>query len=250
MPLLRDHITSYFKDLLGTTNTRLLTLQPNLWYDFEKLNLTQQHSPESRFFMKEIKTTVFSCNPTKALGTDGIYFLFYQSYWDLIKNDIMLLLISFYNRTLDVSKLNLASICLIPKKSDVVTIKNYRPISLINCSFKIITKLLTNRLARVIDPLIDDSQAAFIKGRLIEDNIICAHEVLHSVRLSKHKCILLELDFEKAFDKVNWDFLIDVLKARDFGSLFISWIKDILEGGRPCVSFNGIKYVLVKTKVD
>jgi hypothetical protein len=74
-----------------------------------------------------------------------------------------------------------------------------------------ITKLLTNSLSLVLDPLIDDSQAAFIKGRLIGDNIVCAHEILHQVRLSKQKGLLLKLDFEKAFDKVNWDFLIEVL---------------------------------------
>lgn len=86
---------------------------------------------------------------------------------------------------MDISKLNLASICLIPKREDASIIKNYRPISLINCSFKLITKLLTNRLSLVLDPLIDDSQAAFIKGRLIGDNIVSAYEILHQVRISK-----------------------------------------------------------------
>ena len=97
-----------------------------------------------------------------------------------------------------------------------------------------ITKLLTNRLSLVLNPLIDDSQAAFIKDRLICDNIICAHEVLHQVRASKKKGILLKLDFEKAFDNVNWDFLLEVLVARDFGALFINWIRDILQTGRIC----------------
>ena len=131
------------------------------------------------------------------------------------------------------------SICLIPKKLDATTIKHFRPISLINCSFKLITKLLTTRLARVIDPLIDDSQAAFIKGRLIGDNIICAHETLHQIKLSKQKGLLLKLDFEKAFDQVNWKFLLEVLTARGFGQLFINWISDILNGSRSCISFNG-----------
>lgn len=90
-----------------------------------------------------------------------------------------------------------------------------------------------------MDPLIVDSQAAFIKGRLTGDNIVSAHEVLHQVRLTKKKRILLKLDFEKAFDKVNWDFLIETLASRGFGSLFIDWITYILKSGRSCVSFNG-----------
>lgn len=145
----------------------------------------------------------------------------------------------FFHRNLDVSKLNLASICLIPKKSDAVTIKDYRPISLINCSFKLITKLLTNRLAKVIDPLIDDSQSAYIKGRLIGDNIVTAHEILHHVRTRKQQGILLKLDFERAFDKVHWEFLFEILSARGFGQLFIDWITDILKGSRTCIAFNG-----------
>lgn len=91
-----------------------------------------------------------------------------------------------------------------------------------------------------MDPLIDDSQSAFIKGRLIGDNIVTAHELLHQVRLTKQKGILFKLDFEKAFDMVHWEFLFEVLSARGFGSLFISWIKDILQGGRSCISFNGV----------
>lgn len=86
------------------------------------------------------------------------------------------------------------------------------------------TKPLTDRLVTVIDPLINESQAAYIKGRLIDDNIVCAHELLHQIRFTKQKCILLKLDFEKAFDKVNKDFLLEVLRASGFGQLFIDCI--------------------------
>lgn len=126
------------------------------------------------------------------------------------------------------SKLNLASICLIPKKDDPKLVSNYRPISLINCSFKLITKALTKRLSTVISSLIDPSQTAFIKGRLITDNIASAHEVLHQVRKKRLKGVLFKLDYEKAFDRVHWDFLIEILKARGFGTQFISWIHAIL----------------------
>lgn len=144
-----------------------MSLQPDLWSPSEMLSLMQKSLLEQRFFINEIKSTIFSCNPSKTPGLDDIYFLFYQTYWELVQFDLNILFQSFYNRQFDVSKLNLDSICLIPKKSYASTIKNYRPISLINCNFKLITKLLTNRLSQVMDPLIDDSQAAFIKGRLI-----------------------------------------------------------------------------------
>lgn len=214
-------------------------MQPDLWSTSEQLQPDQKAFLEHPISIEKIKQTLFSCNPSKAPGPDGIPFLFYQTYWDLIHLDLNLIFQAFYNRTLDLSKLNLASICLIPKKSDVSTIDQFRPISLINCSFKLITKLLTNRLAQVISPLINDSQAAFIKGRLIGDNIVIAHEILHHTRITKQKGILLKLDFEKAFDKVNWDFLVEILEARGFGTLFVNWIRDILTSSRTSVSFNG-----------
>lgn len=96
-----------------------------------------------------------------------------------------------------------------------------------------ISKLLTDRLSKVIDSLIDDSQSAYIKGRLIGGNIVTAHKLLHQVRLTKQKGIFFKLDFEKAFDKVHWDFLLEVLTAIGFGPLFISWITNILQGVEP-----------------
>lgn len=71
------------------------------------------------------------------------------------------------------------------------------------------------------------------------DHIACAHEVLHYVHKQKLKGLLFKLDYEKAFDKVNWEFLIEVLKARGFGNLFIGWIKSILLSGQTCINLNG-----------
>jgi Reverse transcriptase (RNA-dependent DNA polymerase) len=82
-------------------------------------------------------------------------------------------------------------------------ITNYWPISLINYSFKIITKLLADRLARVMDFLINYSQTAYIKGRYIMDNVVCVHEILHQVKFSKIEGILFKIDFKKVFDRVN-----------------------------------------------
>jgi Reverse transcriptase (RNA-dependent DNA polymerase) len=110
---------------------------------------------------------------------------------------------AFYYNQLDIFKINLVVICLIPNKKEANSITNYRPISLLNYSFKIISKLLADRLALVMDFLIDQTQTAYIKGRLITNNVVCDHEVLHQVHISKTQGVLFKIDFEKTFDRVN-----------------------------------------------
>jgi Reverse transcriptase (RNA-dependent DNA polymerase) len=175
---------------------------------------------------------------SKAPGPDGFSFLFYQSCWDIVKNDVMTLVHAYYHNVLDIYKLNMDSICLIPKKKDAKLITQFRPISLINYSFKIITKLLSNRLAPVMDKLISPTQTTYIKGINIMDNVVVTTEVLHYVK-KKIKCILFKIDFEKTFDKFNWDFLYEILEGKCFSSLWISWIKNILYNSKTCINFNG-----------
>lgn len=160
-------------------------------------------------------------NSSKAPGPNGLSFLFYQQFWHILEKDLSQLISAFYNHQLDLSKLNHATVILIHKVVEANNIKQYRPISLINCSFKIITKILANRLATVMDFLIAQTQTAYIKGRIIFDNIVCVQEILHQVRKNKIKGILLKLDFEKAFDKAHWNFILEILQARGFGDKFI-----------------------------
>lgn len=172
--------------------------------------------------MEEIRKVFFSCSASKAPGPDGFSFLFYQTFWDLISSDFMKLVNAFYYHNLDISKINMASVCLAPKRADANTITQFRPISLINCNVKIITKLLADRLSLIMDSLIDYTQTTYIKGRCIMDSVVCLHEILHSVRENKVKGALFKINFEKAFDKVNWDFLLEILEGRNFGG---KWIK-------------------------
>jgi Reverse transcriptase (RNA-dependent DNA polymerase) len=115
----------------------------------------------------------------------------------------MTLVNAFYNHDLDLARINLAYITLIPKKTNAANITQFRPISLINCSMKILTKLLIERLSPLMDDLISPTQTAYIKGRYIMDNVVCAYETLHIIHKNKMKCVLFKLDFEKDFDRVN-----------------------------------------------
>lgn len=129
-------------------------------------------------------------------------------------------------------------ITLLPKEPDARTLKKYRPISLLNCSFKIFGKLLNNRLIKVANRLIALNQTAFIKGRYILESVVAAHEIVHEVHRKKESGIILKLDYEKAYDRVSWKFLEEMLMTRGFGAKWRGWISKVVQGGSLCIRMN------------
>ena len=132
---------------------------------------------------------------------------FYQEFWEVIKEDLKEMLDAFHKGDLDIERLNHGVISLIPKIPDADTIQQFRPICLLNVSYKILTKLLANRLGLIIHKVIADTQTAFIKDRFIMEGIVILHETIHEMHHKKLPGVLLKIDFEKAYDKVNWAFL-------------------------------------------
>ena len=121
--------------------------------------------------------------------------------------------------------LNASFLALIPKKVDVVEVKDFRPISLVGGIYKIISKVLANRLHRVAHGLISDSQNAFVKGRQILDSVLIASECINSRLKSRVSGVLCKLDVEKAYDHVSWDFLIYMLQRCGFLEKWRKWIR-------------------------
>jgi len=134
------HATEYYKTLFGPEQGHSFPLDPDLWdenelvQDFENEILTQPFSEE------EIKEALFQMEKNKAAGPDSIPIEFYQSCWEIVKNDIVQLFDDFYNGLLDVSRLNYGVITLLPKVVDAEKIQQFRPICLLNCLYKWITK--------------------------------------------------------------------------------------------------------------
>lgn len=102
---------------------------------------------------------------------------------------------------------NSSFIVLIPKKENPRKVSDFRPISLIGCMYKVLSKVLANRLRLVIHSLISDCRSTFIKGRQILDGILIANELVDDAKRKKKKAVLFKVDFEKAYDSVSWDFL-------------------------------------------
>jgi hypothetical protein len=111
------------------------------------------------------------------------------------------------NRKIDLFRLNFSLLTLIPKEADVVTIQKFRPIALTNCSLKFLSKCGTDRLTSVCDSLISPNQTAFLKGRYILESVVATHEIIHEVAHSDQAGFVFKLDYEKAYDKVNREFL-------------------------------------------
>jgi hypothetical protein len=197
----------------------------------EKIREDENIMLESRFSEEEIKEVVFSSYADGAPGPDGLSFMFYQCFWDIVKYDLINLFEDWFEGNLDIFRLNFAIITLIPKENDAREMKKFRPISLLNCSFKIFTKVLTNRIARILNRLISFQQSAFIKGRFILESVVTAHEIIHEVHSKKNQGLVFKIDYEKAYDRVNLDFLYEILVSRGFGPKIIQMIKQVTQGG-------------------
>ena len=114
---------------------------------------------------------------------------------------------------------------MIPKKEGVVDLKDFRTISLVGSFYKIIAKVLANRLKKVLNRLVSKAQNAFVEGRQIMDASLIANEVLDAMEKRKEKGILCKLDMEKAYDQINWNFILTLLMEMGFGTKWIGWIR-------------------------
>ncbi|XP_043814057.1 uncharacterized protein LOC122723980 [Manihot esculenta] len=199
----------------------------------------------SPFTFKEVTKAIFSINPSKAPGEDGLFAVFFQKYWNLIGRDIFQGVMEFFNSGRMLKNANHTVISLIPKVKSVKTMKDLRPIGLCNVFYKIIAKLLTLRLQPLMDSIVGSEQNGFIKGRLILDNILICHEIMHSLKIKKHSKsagMAIKLDMSKAYECVEWSFLQHMLYCFGFHEKWISWIMQCVSSVTFSLQFNGHRF--------
>ena len=199
-------------DYLNSTNTPILS--------DELKNVCEQNPSQT-----EIRNAVFGMKSGKSPGLDGLNSEFYQCFWDDIEHLFTSVINCIYEQQEMSFSQRLAIITLIFKKGDRTSLTNYRPLSLTNTDYKIIAFVLARRLPTVIDKLIGKQQSAYIKGRNISQNARLILDIFDFCESSDTDGLLLLLDFEKAFDSVEWNFLFKTLEKFNFGPNFISWIK-------------------------
>ncbi|KAL9668951.1 hypothetical protein QQ045_006492 [Rhodiola kirilowii] len=238
-----NEFTNYFHNLFQAQ----AVMSENAWE--ETLNIVPRRVSDEMnrslmepFTEAEIRAALFQMHPTKAPGMDGFSALFYQKFWSIVKEDLCKEILAFLNGGELDQALNETLIILVPKKKDAASVGDYRPISLCSVAVKIITKVLANRLKSLLPEVISPYQSAFIKGRLISDNILIAHEIANTIR---HKSQLqegylsLKMDMSKAYDRMEWPFIERMLLRLGFNQFWVSRVMACVKTVSYKIKING-----------
>jgi hypothetical protein len=159
---LKTYITNYYKGPFGLPEENNFTMVEDQNQDIPQVIVEENNILTSPFTEEEVKEAVFQMEHNKAPGPDGFPAEFYQVFWDIIKKDPLDLFTEFFEGRLPLYSLNFGIITLLPKIKEATKIQQYRPICLLNISFKIFTKVATNRLMRVANKVVQPSQTAFM----------------------------------------------------------------------------------------
>ncbi|GJU67009.1 RNA-directed DNA polymerase, eukaryota [Tanacetum coccineum] len=234
--LVKSEFLSHFKKRFDQPQENRLRME----MDFpNRINSDQKEDLEREISKEEIKRAVWDCGTDKAPGPDGFTFGFYRRYWNLIESDVVDAIACFFNQGQIPKGGNSSFIALIPKVLNANMVKDFRPISLIGSLYKIIAKILANRLVMVLGDLVNEIQSAFVANRQILDGPFILNELVQWCKKKKKQSMVFKVDFEKAYDSVRWDFVDDILKKFGFGEKWCRWIQSCLRSSRGSVIVNG-----------
>jgi hypothetical protein len=198
------------------------------------------HILEEPISHEEINGIMKNLPSEKSPGPDGFNSEFMKRCWTTISADFYDICLAFYDHNINIQSINGSYITLIPKNSNPTRVNDYIPISLLNTSIKFINKALADRLQTVILKVIHQNQYGFIKSRTIQDCLGWAFQYIHLYHKSKKELVIIKLDFEKAFDKIEHEVILQVMSHKGFGQKWNQWTKDILSSGTFAILLNGV----------
>ena len=190
--------------------------------------------------LRELSLALMKMKSNKAPGSDGFPSEFFKIFW----NDLKFLYFRMVIDSLAKGKLPLSLregiLTLLPKpKKPRDQISSYRPITLLNCSYKILSGAIANRIENVIESVIGCEQTAFIKGRFAGDNTRLTYDLLHYLKENRKSALFLSLDIEGAFNSVSWTFVRKALRKRNFPENIVKWFDLLYVGSFARLLYNG-----------
>ena len=169
--------------------------------------------------------------------------VFFKRFWNLLGDDLVAEVLEAVNRCKVPDSWNDTTIVLIPKVNNPTLVSQFRPISLCNVVYKVISKMLANRLRAILPEIISDHQSAFIPGRLITDNILIAYESMHRIKkkCGKRGLCAIKLDMHKAYDRVEWNFPKKIMLKMGFNRRWVQLIMACVSSVKYNVRFNSME---------
>ncbi|KAL0307384.1 UNVERIFIED_CONTAM: hypothetical protein Scaly_2984900 [Sesamum calycinum] len=240
-PAVTNEFVQYFQQLFGGTRRAnqvdLSHLQPFAKNIIQESEAELLNSPIQR---QEIKDALFDINEDSAPGPDGFSSGFFKSAWAVVKDDFCSAVNEFFDHSRMLKQLNTTLLVLIPKVNMPIKVADFRPISCCNVIYKVISKIMVKRMQLVLDKLIDSTQNAFVPGRSISTNVLLAQELLSGYNQKKlpPRCTI-KVDLQKAYDMVDWGYLLAVLRLFGFPDKFISWVEQCITTASFSISLNG-----------
>ena len=230
----------FYKDLFTSQN---LNSDTNFFLGNAPKQLTEdsKKSLEEEITLPELFKSLKLMPNNKSPGEDGIPIELYKTYFNIMGQDMLdVFRVGLDNRELSYSQY-LAVITLLYKKGTREDIRNWRPISLLNTDYKVLSKVLAERLKKVLPEIINSDQRGGVKGRLIGENIRLIEDVLFEIENLEDDAIIFLQDQEKAFDRVEFNWLFSSLKHFNFGDKYISWLKTLYKNSKSSVMTNGVQ---------
>ncbi|KAK3206924.1 hypothetical protein Dsin_020970 [Dipteronia sinensis] len=207
--------------------------------NLKRLLESERIALEEDFSLEEVWMTLSSCDGNKVSGPNGLNLRFVKENWDVIRDVFMEFTKEFHKDGSIARELNRSFIALIPKIDNPMTMKDFRPISLIGSMYKVIAKVLANRIKKVMDSVIWEFQMAFVANRQIIDSFVVAEEIISRWKGDKEGGLLIKLDFEKAYDSVDFGFLDYMMEGMGFSVRWRGWIKECISSPLISVLVNG-----------
>ncbi|GKB48885.1 hypothetical protein Tco_0899638, partial [Tanacetum coccineum] len=242
-----DAFVSHYEAFLGqpgiVANLNMSNLFPTRLDTVAAMDMTRMVSD------MEIKNAMFSMGNEKSPGPDGFRAAFFKEAWDIVGNDVILVVREFFVNGRLLKELNHTIISLIPKVSTPARVNDFRPISCCNVLFKCISKVIANRIKSCLKDLISPNQSAFVPGRSIADNILLTQEIMHNYHLNHGapRCAF-KVDIQKAYDTVDWEFLRTILTGFGFHNRMVGWIMECVTSTSFSICINGSLHGYFKGK--